>query len=162
MLDRVVSVERGRSLRALKTFPLTDESLRNCLSFRPRVPVGILVEVMAQAGGVLLSSDKPEEPGGLVFAKIESVVFDDDVLPGDRVEVDARVLDPGLDAARLETIMSRDGRRVALMTYFLARRRPDEGGAVDHEAFSRSHRERGIVLGIFSLAGVDVSGGERS
>ncbi len=154
LLDRVTSMERGASLTALKIFPLTDESLNTMTTFQPTVPTGLLIEAMAQAGGVLMSSEDREEPSGLVFAKIERANFLKNVYPGQRLEIRAEVLEPGSEASRLFSTIMHDGDKVGEMTYFLARRSLQEGvDNVDGEAFKRAHNERGAVLGVRSFLG---------
>ncbi len=154
LLDRVVSVERGKSLRALKIFPLSDELFRSSLSFLPVVTESLLIETMAQAGGVLLSFDDMEEPSGLVFAKIEKAKFSSRAYVGEQLTVTAEVLEPSPVAARIASSLSCEGREIASMSYFLARRSlGEEQGHVDEEAFLRSHRERGAVLGMRSFTG---------
>ena len=154
LLDRVTSLERGASLTALKVFPLTDESLNTMTSFKPTVPPGLLIEAMAQAGGVLLSAEDREEPSGLVFAKIERATFSKNVCPGQRLQIRAEVLEPGPEASRLLSTITLDGEKIGEMTYFLARRSLQDGvDNVDGEAFKRAHNERGAVLGVRSFLG---------
>lgn len=153
LIDRVVAAGRGRFLEAVKVFPLTDECCHSRFEFGPTVPESLLVESMAQAGGILLSSENPEEPGGLVLAKIETARFRAPVLAGQLLELRAEVLEPGAEAVRMQTTVRHGGAVVAEMTYFLARRDLGEGADrnVDDQAFMRAHRERGIVLGVADL-----------
>jgi 3-hydroxyacyl-[acyl-carrier-protein] dehydratase len=154
LLDRVTSLEIGDSLEAIKVFPLTHEAFRDSVNFRVLVPPALLIESMAQAGGVLLSSSFGEKPSGLVFAKIEKVAFHVPVLPGSRLIVTAKVVEPSENASKLESTIVCDGEPVAEMTYFLAKRDIDSSEQkIDYEAFLRAHTERAAVLGICSLMG---------
>jgi len=154
LLDRVVDMQRGVRLRARKVFPFTDEALRSDLSFRPVVPACLLIEAMAQAGGVLLSSETPEEPSGLVFAKIEQATFQGWAHAGEALDLSAEVLEPGVEASRLRATVAAGERQIGEMTFFLARRPLDpERDQVDGDAFMRAHHERGAVLGVRGFLG---------
>ena len=151
LIDRVVTVVPGVSLEAVKVFPSTDDAVHSDIEWVPYVPESLLVESLAQAGGILLSTETPEEPGGLVLAKVESVEFHRLVRPGERLELKVRVLEGTGQAARLETVAFVGGEVVATMTYFLARRDVGAEEDVDQAAFVSAHTERAIVLGIARL-----------
>ena len=154
LLDRITSIDLGKSLTAKKAFPLSQESFHRREIFTATVPESLLVEAMAQAGGVLLSSEQREEPSGLVFAKIESAEFSRPVVPGEVLDISACVMNPGEEAARLRSCISSNSDTVAEMVYFLAYRSLEKDlQDVDERAFERSHRERGFILGIESLLG---------
>jgi len=154
LLDQVTTLKKGELLKGIKVFPLTHEAFRDSVNYRPVVPPALLIEAMAQAGGVLLSASFGEEPSGLVFAKIEDVEFFTTVWPGDRLFIDAQVLEPSENATKLKSTIVCDGKPVAHMSYFLAKRTldPDESN-IDYEAFLRSHKTRAAVLGISKLTG---------
>lgn len=154
LLDRVTCLEKGKTLEGIKVFPLTHEAFRDSVNYRPVVPPALLVEAMAQAGGVLLSSSFGEEPSGLVFAKIEKVSFHDVVWPGSKLIITANVIEPSENASKLDSTITCDGVPIAEMTYFLAKRDLDSSEQnIDYEAFLRAHTERAAVLGIRSLIG---------
>jgi len=154
LLDTVDSLEPGQKLRATKIFPLSETAMADAFAYVPTVPCGLLVEAMAQAGGVLLSSEEPESPSGLVLAKVEKAIFHGSVRAGERLTLIAEVVDRTESAVRLRTAAHSDKGCRAELVYFLARRSmDDETGGIDEEAFSRAHRERGIVLGVQHLLG---------
>ena len=154
LLDQVTCLEKGERLEGVKVFPLTHEAFRDSVSFRPVVPPALLIEAMAQAGGVLLSSSFGEEPSGLVFAKIERVHFFHPVWAGSKLFLEAQVVEPSENASKLISTITCDEQSVAEMTYFLAKRELDSSEqSVDYEAFLRAHTERAAVLGIRTLLG---------
>ena len=60
MVDRVLSLDPGRSIVASKTMPETEELFRDHFPGFPVIPGVLLTEMMAQAGGRCLFAGDPE------------------------------------------------------------------------------------------------------
>ena len=93
LIDRVLEMEPRQRIVALKNFTINEEFFVGHFPQHPVVPGVLLVEAMAQAGGILLMHDDPDrEKKLLLFMSIERARFRRPVVPGDRVHFEANVL----------------------------------------------------------------------
>lgn len=95
LIDRVLEIEPRKRIVALKNVTINEPFFVGHFPQRPVMPGVMLVEGMAQAGGVLLLQDFPpeERQNKLVyFMGIESAKFRRPVVPGDQVRYEVEVL----------------------------------------------------------------------
>jgi len=93
LIDRVLEIEPKRSIVAIKNFTINEEFFQGHFPEHPIVPGVLLVEAMAQAGGILLLHDDPQrEQKLLYFGAIERARFRRPVVPGDQVQFQIEVL----------------------------------------------------------------------
>lgn len=93
LIDRVQEMEPKKRIVAYKNFTINEEFFQGHFPDHPVVPGVLLVEAMAQAGGILLMHDDPDrERKLLLFMSIERARFRKPVVPGDRVRFEAEVL----------------------------------------------------------------------
>ena len=93
LIDRVLAIEPGRSIVAIKNFTVNEEFFQGHFPEHPIVPGVLLVEAMAQAGGLLLLHDDPHRDEKLLyFGAIERARFRRPVVPGDQVRFEVEVL----------------------------------------------------------------------
>jgi len=93
LIDRVLEMEPKKRILALKNFTINEEFFAGHFPNHPVVPGVLLVEAMAQAGGILLMHDDPDrERKLLLFMSIERARFRKPVVPGDQVRLEADVL----------------------------------------------------------------------
>src|ERR1044071_2079366 len=67
LVDRVLEIEPGKSIVALKNLTINEPFFPGHFPGRPVVPGVLLVEGMAQAGGLLLLHDMPGRERKLVY-----------------------------------------------------------------------------------------------
>ena len=60
LIDRVLEMEPRQRIVAIKNFTINEEFFAGHFPLHPVVPGVLLVEAMAQAGGILLMHDDPE------------------------------------------------------------------------------------------------------
>lgn len=93
LVDRVLEIEKGVRIVASKCFSINEEFFQGHFPGHPVVPGVLLVEGMAQAGGILLLHDRPNRENELVyFMSIERARFRRPVVPGDVVRYEVEVL----------------------------------------------------------------------
>ncbi len=93
LVDRVLEMEPRKRIVAIKNFTINEEFFVGHFPGHPVVPGVLLIEAMAQAGGILLMHDDPDrERKLLLFMSIERARFRKPVVPGDQVRLEADVL----------------------------------------------------------------------
>jgi len=93
LIDRVLEIEPKKRIVAIKNFTINEEFFQGHFPEHPIVPGVLLVEAMAQAGGLLLMHDDPQRAEKLLyFGAIERARFRKPVVPGDQVRFELEVL----------------------------------------------------------------------
>jgi 3-hydroxyacyl-[acyl-carrier-protein] dehydratase len=93
LVDRVLEMEPKKRIVAIKNFTINEEFFVGHFPDHPVVPGVLLIEALAQAGGILLMHDDPErERKLLLFMSIERARFRRPVVPGDQARLEAEVL----------------------------------------------------------------------
>lgn len=88
LVDRVLSFESGKSLRALKNVTYNEPYFTGHFPHRPLMPGVIILEALAQAAGLLafLTADViPDENTRFYFVGIDKARFRKPVEPGDQL-----------------------------------------------------------------------------
>jgi beta-hydroxyacyl-ACP dehydratase FabZ len=93
LVDRVLELEPKKRIVAVKNVTINEEFFLGHFPGHPVVPGVLLIEGIAQAGGILLLHDLPErEKKLLYFTAIEGAKFRRPVVPGDQVRYEIEVL----------------------------------------------------------------------
>ena len=92
MVDRVIAYEPGRMAVAIKNVTINEPQFQGHFPGRPLMPGVLIVEAMAQVGGLIVTQ-MPDLPKGLfVFAGIDGVRFRRPVVPGDQLRITCELL----------------------------------------------------------------------
>jgi 3-hydroxyacyl-[acyl-carrier-protein] dehydratase len=94
LIDRIIDLDRKKRIVAIKNVTINEPFFAGHFPGAPVMPGVLIVEAMAQAGGVLLFTEVEDRESKLVlFTGIERAKFRRPVVPGDqlRIEVDVRV-----------------------------------------------------------------------
>jgi 3-hydroxyacyl-[acyl-carrier-protein] dehydratase len=103
LIDRVVELVRMKSIVALKNVTITEPFFQGHFPDKPIMPGVLIVEAIAQAGGLLLLTEVPNRDEMLmVFTGIEKARFRRPVVPGDQLRIEVVVRAWRMTAARLE------------------------------------------------------------
>jgi len=134
LIDRVIELERMKSIVALKNVTITEPFFQGHFPEKPIMPGVLIVEAIAQAGGLLLLTEVPNRDEMLmVFTGIEKARFRRPVVPGDQLRIEVVVKAWRITAARLEGKAYVDG-KVACEATVTCRLVPRAMGAGSAEA----------------------------
>jgi 3-hydroxyacyl-[acyl-carrier-protein] dehydratase len=93
MIDRILEIEPGKKAVALKNVSVDEFQSSGHLSGEPVMPGILILEALAQTGGLAFHSQDETEGGGIPFlARIEEFRLKGKVIPGDRLILEAEVL----------------------------------------------------------------------
>ena len=93
LVDSILELEPQKRIVGLKNVTITEPWFAGHFPGYPIMPGVLIVEAMAQTGGVLLLRDVPDRDRKLVlFTAIEEAKFRHPVLPGDQLRMELDVL----------------------------------------------------------------------
>ncbi|MGK0289395.1 MAG: 3-hydroxyacyl-[acyl-carrier-protein] dehydratase [bacterium] len=93
LIDRVIEFEKGISCTAIKNVTHNEPYFQGHFPQRPVMPGVLVVEAMAQAGGVV-GYDLIDDPDNtlLMFVGIEKARFKSQVIPGDQLILKTKLI----------------------------------------------------------------------
>jgi 3-hydroxyacyl-[acyl-carrier-protein] dehydratase len=122
MIDRVMELEPGQRAVAVKAVSLDDFFLPGHFPQEPCMPEVLIVEALAQTGGIALLSAKEEGMGVLV--KVEAMQFQKTVRPGALLTLSAEVEFSFAEMAKVRVKAEAEGEMVAQGILVLAAGKP--------------------------------------
>jgi 3-hydroxyacyl-[acyl-carrier-protein] dehydratase len=91
LVDRVEVIEEGKKARGIKNVTINEDYFNGHFPGNPIMPGVLILEALAQTGGVLMLR-KPELKGKTVlFASIKEVKFRKPVIPGDQLILNVEI-----------------------------------------------------------------------
>jgi 3-hydroxyacyl-[acyl-carrier-protein] dehydratase/UDP-3-O-[3-hydroxymyristoyl] N-acetylglucosamine deacetylase/3-hydroxyacyl-[acyl-carrier-protein] dehydratase len=93
LVDRVLKLEKGKSIVAIKNVTINEPFFQGHFPVLKVMPGVLVVEAMAQAGGILLYNSIPNPDEKLVFlSKIDNLKFRKPVVPGDQIRLEVELI----------------------------------------------------------------------
>lgn len=95
LIDRVTELEPGSHIVGYKNVTANEEFFQGHFPLKPVMPGVLIIEAMAQAAGVLgFRSATRDNTDRLIYllAGVDNVRFKRQVIPGDRLELHARIV----------------------------------------------------------------------
>lgn len=126
LVDRVIEFERGKRILAYKNLTINEPFFQGHFPTHPVMPGVLVIEALAQAGGVLYQLSNQLNNGGVVedkifyLVKIENARFKMTVVPGDRLELDVIIKRRIRNMALYEGIARVDGKEAARAEFLCA------------------------------------------
>jgi 3-hydroxyacyl-[acyl-carrier-protein] dehydratase len=115
LIDRVIEMEEGVSLVAIKNVTMNEPFFAGHFPERPVMPGVLILEALAQAAAVLAYKSTNTSPSDGVlfyFAGIDNARFRRVVLPGDQLRLEVKVVRSKRDMWKLECSAYVDGELV--------------------------------------------------
>ncbi len=111
LIDRVLEVEPKQRIVCLKNVSVNEPQFTGHFPDYPLMPGVLMVEAIAQAGGLLLLNDIPDREDKLmVFTGIDGAKFRRPVVPGDQVRIEVKVLQWRTRAVKMHGVATVDGK----------------------------------------------------
>jgi len=95
LVDRVVELEKGKSIVAYKNTTVNEEFFNGHFPDTPVMPGVLIIEAMAQAAGILgfkTMDKKPSDGSIYYFVGSEKIRFKRPVVPGDQLRLEASIV----------------------------------------------------------------------
>jgi 3-hydroxyacyl-[acyl-carrier-protein] dehydratase len=111
LIDRIVEFERTKRLVAIKNVTINEPFFQGHFPDHPIMPGVLVIEAMAQAGGIIMMYELEDRLSKLVvFTGIERAKFRRPVTPGDQVRIEVEVLAFRSRAGRIQGRALVDGK----------------------------------------------------
>jgi len=108
LIDKVINVEPGKSLIAIKNVSFNEPFFQGHFPGNPIMPGVLQIEAMAQAGGIMemyarkLRSSAPAHDQTILFLGIDNVRFRGVVRPGDCLRIEVKAIQNRHDTVRFK------------------------------------------------------------
>lgn len=97
LVDRIVALEPGKRIVGLKNVSINEPCFQGHFPGRPIMPGVLIVESLAQVGGILALLSTPENMGNpsVYLMGLDKVRFRQPVVPGDQLRLEVETLRSG-------------------------------------------------------------------
>jgi 3-hydroxyacyl-[acyl-carrier-protein] dehydratase len=110
LIDKVVEMERLKRIVAIKSVTINEGFFQGHFPGKPVMPGVLILECMAQAGGVLLLQEIPDREKKLMYlASMNDVKFRRPVVPGDQLRIEVNIVTWKGDLCKIEAKAFVDG-----------------------------------------------------
>ena len=115
LVDRVISLVPDDKIVALKNVTINEPFFQGHFPGKPIMPGVLIIEAMAQAGGILAYETGPFEKRNrlIYFMGMDKVRFRKMVVPGDQIIFEAKILKFKSKVAKMSGTATVDGQLIA-------------------------------------------------
>ena len=132
LIDRIEEMERWKRIVGIKNVTINEHYFQGHFPGKPIMPGVLILESMAQAGGLLLLQEVEEREQKLTYlASMNDVKFRRPVMPGDQLRVEVDILAWKGDICRIQAKAFVDGKLCAeakLMCVMVKREQDETAG----------------------------------
>ena len=116
-VDAIVEMERLKRVVGIKNVTINESHFQGHFPGQPIMPGVLIIESMAQTGGLLLLQEVPDRESKLLyFVAVDGARFRRPVVPGDQLRVEMKVISWRGDFCKLEGRATVDGQLAAEAT----------------------------------------------
>jgi len=127
MIDRILEIEPGKKAIALKNVSVDEPHFLGHFPGDPVMPGVLILEALAQTGGLAFRSQDETEGGGIpILARVEEFRLKGKTIPGDRLILEAEVIRIFSNLAKVKVLARVDDKPVAEGTLILAKGQMEE------------------------------------
>ncbi|HMV32516.1 MAG: 3-hydroxyacyl-ACP dehydratase FabZ [Gemmatimonadales bacterium] len=113
LVDRILEVQGKQKIIGLKNVTINEPFFQGHFPGHPIMPGVLIVEAMAQTGGLLLMEQIPDRANKVVyFMALDEVKFRKPVVPGDQLRMEVEMLQFRGKTARMKGMAYVDGQVV--------------------------------------------------
>ena len=115
LVDKIVKFESGTGIVGIKNVTINEPFFQGHFPGRPIMPGVLIIEAMAQAGGILayLTGSVEQRNRLIYFMGMDKVRFRKPVVPGDQIILEAKIIKFRSKAAKMSGIATVDNQKVA-------------------------------------------------
>ena len=115
LIDRVIEVAPGDKIKALKNVTINEPFFQGHFPGRPIMPGVLIIEAMAQVGGILayLTGSVEQRKRLIYFMGMDKVRFRKPVVPRDQIIFEAKIIKFRSKAAKMSGTAAVDNQLVA-------------------------------------------------
>lgn len=112
LVDRVTEIIPGQSIRAYKNVTINEPFFQGHFPGAPIMPGVLILEALAQTGGLLAASSLKDNLGDklFLFTGLDNVKFRKQVIPGDRLDLECANMRMKLKLCKLDAHAYVDGK----------------------------------------------------
>src|SRR5712675_3358065 len=117
LVDAIEEMERWKHIVGIKNVTINEHFFQGHFPGKPIMPGVLIIESMAQTGGLLLLQEVPDRENKLLyFVAVDGARFRRPVVPGDQLRVEMKVISWRGDFCKLEGRATVDGQLAAEAT----------------------------------------------
>jgi 3-hydroxyacyl-[acyl-carrier-protein] dehydratase len=113
LVDRILSLEEGKRAVGIKNLTMNEEFFTGHFPEKPIMPGVLIIEAMAQVGGVLMLSPTENRGKLAYFIAADKVKFRKTVVPGDQLHIEVELVKSRPKAGQVRTKAFVEGKLAA-------------------------------------------------
>lgn len=122
LIDRILEIEPGKRAVSLKNVSIDEPYFQGHFPNDPVIPSSLLLEALAQTGGLAFHSSFENEGKEVPFlARIDEFRLKGKAIPGDQIIMEAHVLNIFSNLAKVKVFAKIEGEPIAEGVFVLAR-----------------------------------------
>lgn len=120
LVDRITKIEGETKAWGIKQLTLNEQFFCGYLPDDPQMPPTLLSEAMAQVGAAVIMS-KPDSQGKyILFGALDNATFSRNARPGERLDIEAEMLNIRKDAGKTRIICRVNEEEIARADFMFA------------------------------------------